>query len=795
MNRELRTRLLTRIAWTLGIAIPLCASAPLAAREVRVGVLVDGPSSRQPLTPESLVREATAIYPEGLTLVVPPDKRLDGNWSLAGLNAALDRLEADPAVDVVVALGFVASHVAAHRAKLPKPTIAALAVDPVLQTFPLQDGVSGRHNFTYIASFDSVGDEIGTFHRVIGFSHLAVLLDRLALQAVPELQAKAAEVQARIGAGIVLVPAESVAEALASLPHDTDAVLVAPLLRLGNDDIRRLADELTKRKLPSLSLLGRSEVEQGILLTTSSDTEQMQRLARRIALNIQRIADGDDAAKLELAFPSEQRLAINMRTASGVGFSPRWDDLTDAIQVAAEGGQPRKSMNLVEALNAAIGSNPSLRAVQLGADIAADDARLARGALLPSLTAQVVHTQIDASHASPLFQAEETTSAGGTFQQVLYSDSAWAGWSVSRRLAAAADEQARQELLDTIEQTSTSYFNVLRAKSVEVVRRQNVVNTRKNLETARVRAAVGLAERSDYLRWVAEMARARQDLLSAEANTRQATIELARLIHHDSTQPLVTGEQGIDDPLNWVASARTQRYLDTPAKWEVFQDFIVTGALEHAPEIKRVDELIAGQERLVTSARRAFYVPDLVAVANASDDVGRSGAGSTRIPGSPDDTGWSVGIQATLPIFSGGTLRASLSQSKHQLRQLSAQRDATFDAVDARARAVLARITSSYPSVALSREAAVAARDNYHKVTDAYVRGLVSVTDLISAQDASLSSDLAQAQAIFTLLIDFADTLRVSNNFDLLLDPQSRASWYDTVDAWFRDHGMPLPPR
>jgi len=39
------------------------------------------------------------------------------------------------------------------------------------------------------------------------------------------------------------------------------------------------------------------------------------------------------------------------------------------------------------------------------------------------------------------------------------------------------------------------------------------------------------------------------------------------------------------------------------------------------------------------------------------------------------------------------------------------------------------------------------------------------------------------------------DTLRVSNNFDLLLDPRSRASWYDTVDAWFRDHGMPLPPR
>src|SRR5258708_2032575 len=210
MNRVLRASLLARIAWTLGIAIPFCASA----REVRVGVLMDGPSAREPLPPESLVREATAIYPEGLTLVVPRDKRLNGSWSLVGLNLALDRLEADPTVDVVVALGFVASHVAAHRAKLPKPTIAALAVDPVLQAFPLQGGVSGRHNFTFVSSFDSVGDEIGTFHRVIGFSHMAVLADRLSLQAVPELEAKAAELQAKIGASIVLVPTDSVADAL-----------------------------------------------------------------------------------------------------------------------------------------------------------------------------------------------------------------------------------------------------------------------------------------------------------------------------------------------------------------------------------------------------------------------------------------------------------------------------------------------------------------------------------------------------------------------------------------------------
>ena len=121
-----------------------------------------------------------------------------------------------------------------------------------------------------------------------------------------------------------------------------------------------------------------------------------------------------------------------------------------------------------------------------------------------------------------------------------------------------------------------------------------------------------------------------------------------------------------------------------------------------------------------------------------------------------------------------------------------AQRAATLDEVDARARSVLARIPSSYPAIALSGEAAGAAHENYTRVADAYARGVVSITDLISAQDASLNADLAQAQATFTFLTDFTDTLRVSNSFDVLLDPQTRAPWYDTVDAWFDAHGLPI---
>ena len=779
-------------ACALGFAISLSVTVPLSAREVRVGVLVDGPAVREDITAADLERAAAAVYGNSLTLTVAPQMRLNGNWSPAELNAALVRLEADPKVDVVVALGFAASHVAAHRAALPKPTIAAAVLDPVLQTFPLRGPTSGRHNFTYATSLDRVEEQIRTFHRITQFSHLVVLVDPLALQVVPDLPVKARELEAATGAAIVLRPTTNLTEALDNLPAGTDAVYVTPLMRLSTQDLHALAAQLAERKLPSFSLLGRSEVEQGILLATSSDAERTERLARRVALSIQRIVDGNDAANLEVAFPSEQRLVVNMHTASLIGFSAHWDDLTDAVQLAAEEGQDTRPISLLQALDAAVRNNPALRAAHFGEDVAADRVRIARSALLPSLVADISHTQIDASHANPLLLAQRTSEAGATAQLPLYKDSAWAGWSVSQHLATAATEQARQDLLDTLQQTATAYFNLLRAKSVAAVRRQNMENTRQNLQISRAREATGLSTRSDYLRWVAQTASARQDLLAAEANVGQGTVELGRLIHDTSPQSLAAVEAGVDEPLNWIASRRTQRYLDTPAKWEVFRDFILSQAHERSPEIKRLDELVAGRQREVTSARRAFFIPDLVAVGIASNQFSRAGAGSEHLPSTPGNGAWFVGIQATLPIFSGGALDATLSESRHQLRQLDAQRDATVDAVDARARSVLARIPSSYPAIGLSREAAVAAHDNYARVADAYARGVVSITDLISAQDASLNAELSQAQVTFTFLIDFADTLRVSNNFDVLLDPQTREPWYDAVDAWFSAHGKPL---
>ena len=271
------------------------------------------------------------------------------------------------------------------------------------------------------------------------------------------------------------------------------------------------------------------------------------------------------------------------------------------------------------------------------------------------------------------------------------------------------------------------------------MRRRNAENTRRNLEISRVREEVGLAGRSDYLRWVSQLARDKQTLLSAEASRRQAETELLRILHRPANQPFRTMEAGIDDPLALVANPRTQAFLDTPSKWATFMEYAVHTALQNAPEIKQAEARAHGpaaRVELRPGAPSIYRTWRWCRMARSTPE--KSGAGSLSVPGAPDDESWSVSLLATLPLLTGGQRGAERSQARHEVRASEADRASVMDGIEARTRLVLHRTASSWPAIDLSREAQAAADENLANVTEAYARGAVSVTDLIDAQETAL---------------------------------------------------------
>lgn len=775
------------VAIIIGLSLLLATELP--AREVTVGVVLDGPSQRQMLPLALIEQEAAALLQREFSVRFPPAKVLDGGWTIDGIRRAIRALLADPEVDIVITNGLLASHEISRIEKLPKPVIAPIVADPVLQGLPQKNGRSGRHNLVYLADDHTIGADLDLFHNMLGFRHLAILVDRLFLETLPELRQTTAAAKSRLGIEITLVPIESdVSAALEAMPADVDALYVPPLPRVSETQMRWLADQLTAKRLPSFALLGVDMLELGLLMTGSGRDVDVTRATRRVALNLQSILLGTDAGELKVGLAQPQKLAINMRTARAIGYSPRWEELEAAIVIHGDADMAGERFSLVEALHRTIDSNLALQIDDLDRAIASDQVHAARAGLLPQLSSGVTGSTIDKDRANPAFTPQREGSIGITASQVIYSERLRSNYAISRLLRDAQDQAFRQRLLDTIADTATAYLQVLQALAERSVRTSNVSVTERNLELALTRQRIGQVGRGDVLRWRSQLATDRQRLYAATAEADQATTELKRILNIDLNTVIHVDDTGIPALISMLDSERFQRFFDSPQKFALFQRYQLELAARNAPELIELENQAASAERGLLAARRAYYLPDLSITGQATTNLLRGGRGASLRGTGLDDDEWSIGLQATLPLYEGGARAADTSLFRHQLRQLDLQRDNVRDIVESRAIAAMQKTSGTYPAMRLSREAAIAARSNLELVTEAYSVGTMSVTDLINAQDAALAAKLSEAQARYAFMIDFVAALRSVADFDLLLDPDGIENWYRQVDDYFARH-------
>ncbi len=780
-------RSLRRLTGPTRLLLALLCFAPVAqARDVAIAIVDDGPEARALLPTPVLLDELEALIGDEFSIRIVAGESRHGDWTRSGASAALDRQFADPEIDLVVTTGLLGSAAAAERPQLEKPVIGLLVADIELQNFPHDDGRSGKRNFVYLYDYSGLSGELESLLGLADFKHVALIADPQWLAALPELDALLPVLSATLGAQLTIVAAETdPAATVAAIPPSVDAVYVSPLLRYSLDDVARLSQGLIARKLPSYSSMGGSEVELGLMSTAAGSTVDDVVIARRVAILVQRILLGRDAAALRVGFESHGRLLLNMQTARAIEFSPRWETLQDASLLNRMAPDAAPAVTLIKAMEMALEANLDLRVADYETKISRDDVRLARSALLPQLGVSATTVQVSEDLAETGLFVERRTDVSLVGSQVLYSEDARAGHRIANLLAAFSDETYKAATLDTLAAAAASYLTVLRAEALEAVTRSNVEVTRTNLDLARVRARTGYSGRAEVLRWESEIARDRQELAAAEAAREQAATELNRVLSRGQGGALATTEQGLDQTIDFLESAGFQKYVSNPGNWSIFQDFYAEAALENAPEIAGFETLVRAQDRQVRADRRRFYVPEVSLQVLANHNINGSGIGSTAFESALDDDTWSVGVQFTLPLFSGGALRSELNRSRHRLRQLELEREVVRENVEARIRSALQRFGGSYPALDLSRQAADAASRNLELVTDQYSRGAVSVTDLIDAQEAALQARLSAADARYAFLIDFVAVQRAAGDFQLLLRPGRTADWMNQVEHFF----------
>ncbi|HML94160.1 MAG TPA: TolC family protein [Thermodesulfobacteriota bacterium] len=766
-----------------------------------IGVVFDGPSEINRRTLSTYEKEIKDLTAGEFTVTFPPDKIITADWTAGGVRAALERQLSDPSVDIVIALGIISSTELSGWSSFPKPVIAPWVIDTnLLGLTPGEDGGSGIRNFYYISRTASFDRDLTAFKEAVGFEKLAVIYMPIVMQLAPGIETALRRSAAANGIEIELVPASgSAAATAAAIPAGAEAVFVTPLLNYGQAEMKRLYEDIAQRKLPSFSVAGKNGVNEGALMGLAPAFNPT-REARRVALVVQSILLGQDPGDFPVAFDAGSSLSINMATARAIGFNPTWDLLTEAVLVDDRVAETGRKLTLEQAASESVEVNLDLLAAGEFVAAGAQDVRLALAQLLPQSDIFVDNTYIDKDRAEASLgtQPQRDISVGGNLRQLIYSEKAWSNLTVQKRIQESREFTRDEIELDIIAATSIGYLNVLRAKTIENIQKENLKLSKSNLGIARIRRDIGVASPAEVYRWESRISSDRIEVVNAEAQRKNTEILVNRLLHRPQGEAFTTVETGLDDPSLLVSDPRLRKYLNTPETFRIFMDFVVSRGLVRSPAIQAINSQMEAQNRILTSTRRAFWSPTIVAFGELRQFVYEGGAGSSidLPPGFPldlprtDDTDWVIQLQASFPLFTGGAKIADYRKARSELSKLTYEKESTSERVEESIRTSLNNAGASYPSIGFALDAVDAAKKNLDIVTDSYSRGVASIIDLLDAQNAALSAELNAANAVYNFLIDLMNVQRASGKFDFFTTVEDREEFFRNLEQYYETAGV-----
>jgi outer membrane protein TolC len=647
-------------------------------------------------------------------------------------------------------------------------------------------GASGVANFTYVTAGDVMGADVIALGEVVDYDHLAVVGGAALVASLPERVRLPTEYGGR---RITYVESDgTVAGSVAGVPAEADAIYLMPMVNMTRAQITELLEEFAVRKLPVIAMLGEPDVRAGALLGVAPD-DWLRRVSRRVALVAQRILSGEDPAVIPVTMVRESRLYFNARTAQRIGLSPPFELILEAVVVDDLMPPGTERVDLEAVMAKAQERNRDIAATENAVAAGDDQVDVARAELLPQAGVGLDARLIDKDRAKTFPLASEGTFSGSVYlNQIIWSDRAWAGYTIEKHLQEARVGELNRVRLDVGLEAASAYIEVLRAQTFLQIQRQNLVFTRANLDRADVRVAVGDANRSELYRWQSKIAGEQTQLVDVGVYRRQAMFELNRVLYRPLEDPLELVDATIDEQFKVVVDERIDEFIDDPASLDILRDFLARKGLDASPELQQLDAAILAAERAHTAATRSFWAPDVGLTFGLEQVFSRSGEGSTvGRPPELDDTFWNVGLFLSLPILEGGARIAETSRTTQETYRLQREREGTAYRVERAVRSAVYDMAGSRLAVDLQRSAAAAAQENLTLVADNYTQGRAILVELLDAQTNFFNSEMGVADAVNDYLLDLMRVERAVGQFIFFISAEDREAWIQELEQFSRE--------
>jgi outer membrane protein len=434
-------------------------------------------------------------------------------------------------------------------------------------------------------------------------------------------------------------------------------------------------------------------------------------------------------------------------------------------------------VSLEDALRMALDRNRDIHEARLSVEGASGRVAEARASMLPRVDLNASYTRnvtppasfMPARFFDPDAEPDELTrvSFGGdnvwssnvSFEQPLFEARAFAGVGAAGRYRALQEEALRGQVIEVANRVRILYYELLLAREQARLIERSVDRVVQSLEETRALNRAGVAADFDVLRLEVELANLEPQLRRVVNQARAREREMSTALDlEEGIRIQIVGDLAqlnLDDPAANDAGNRALLSLmgvAPPASDDVAGvRELLERALEGSPELAQL-ELAEDLQSAELRVEQAAYLPRVALFGSYQVHAQQDGRpdffGQSGLRG----YGRLVGIEVSVPVFTGFQRGARVQQKTTAIRQTRTQREVAADRVRDRVRTVLEEAEEARHRVQGQRLAVTQARRGFEIASSQYREGLGSQLELTDAEVALRQSEFNYAEAVFDYL-------------------------------------------
>lgn len=540
-----------------------------------------------------------------------------------------------------------------------------------------------------------------------------------------------------------------------------DAAIITPLFNLTEENKHNLINKLNEKKLPTFSTLGREDVNDGVLLGAGA-YDLDRKIAEATSFNIKGVLNGDKTKPKQIQFYEDEIVYINQDTADSIGYDPHLRVLNNAEIISHK----KPTMyNLSAVFDTLSKQNLDIERKKLLVKAARRASLAAVLRYLPSMGVTLGYQSYNQDYANSV--ALSIPEKTGVFQigleQVIYSPALVTNILVKKKMVDFSKQEEFMTEQNMGIDVALLYIETLMLENMLNVQKEEVKESRENLAIARVREKMGKCGKEEPLRWATKLLNEEQELLDLTAELKNLKININKVLYKDQKEQFQLAALRANDPSFYTSEIHIIDYVITPKTLEQFTQMLVDQAYKVAPELAKLKAAKKMKQYEMAMYYQKFFLPDAKFAmtytslmnrefakdmpylpVSPSPGMGSAIAHSTNWTSlnalRPDATNLQMGVFAQWKPIEGGTKIAEIARLKAEIQELERYDAEVRTSIEEHVRGTINKALAAYFSIEKNYKAMSASGENFKKVQEMYLKGDISITHILDAQDAYKTS-------------------------------------------------------